>query len=444
MLATDKKEYSILLKLGIPIVVGQLGITIQGVVDTIMLGHYSSNSLAAAGFVNSLFTFASVMVMGFAVGVIPLCGSACGRGDKAACVAVFKNSLATITVVALVAIAALVTLFLNIDILDQPKELIGEMTDYFWFTIPSMMILAWSSVFKSFFDSLTYTKVAMYAILIGNLWNIIMNFMLIYGLCGMPRLGVIGAGIATSTSRLLILMVYVVALFYQKSFRDYCRLLTKTQISWAGIKQLTGMGFPISLQSGFEVGSFSLCSIFVGWMGANDLAANQIMISLTSTIWIVYFGIATATSVRVSNFMGCSEFASIRFTSRCGLKMILCCAVVLNIAFLTCHSFIFSWFTDDMAIVDKLVLLLTPIVLYQFSDALQTNYVNVLRGMGHVRYLMLDSFIAYVIVALPTSYFLGITCDFGIIGIWMTYPIALSVAAILYIWRYRRLMANYQ
>ncbi|MBO5205386.1 MAG: MATE family efflux transporter, partial [Prevotella sp.] len=185
-------EYKYLAKLGLPIVIGQLGVTIQGVIDTIMLGHYDTRALAAAGFVNSLFTLVSVIVMGFSFGIIPLSGSAYGRKDIGECGSVLKNGLFSIFFVSLIGMAVLMAVFANVSILGQPKELEPLIEQYFWWTIPSLMFVGVSSAFKSFFDSITQTKVAMWAILIGNVWNIVWNFLLIFGLCGFPELGIVG------------------------------------------------------------------------------------------------------------------------------------------------------------------------------------------------------------------------------------------------------------
>lgn len=431
-------EYKYLAKLGFPIVIGQLGVTIQGVIDTIMLGHYDTRALAAAGFVNSLFTLVSVIVMGFSFGIIPLSGSAYGRKDIGECGSVLKNGLFSIFFVSLIGMAVLMAVFANVSILGQPKELEPLIEQYFWWTIPSLMFVGVSSAFKSFFDSITQTKVAMWAILIGNVWNIVWNFLLIFGLCRFPELGIVGAAIATLTSRLVILLIYIIGITCKRSYSEYLRAFIRSSISRKSIMRLCGMGLPTSVQSGMEVSSFSICAIFAGWLGTDSQAAHQIMANLAASIWVVYNGVGMAVGVRISNFVGMNNYAGIRHTAMCGLKMILCCALLLNILFYTFHGSIISWFTSDPNIVALFVTLIVPLVLYQFSDAVQTNYVNALRGLGRVRYLMLDSFIAYIIVSLPLSYTFGIACGFGIVGVWMGYPFALTVAAMLYIMRFRK------
>ncbi|MCH5312252.1 MAG: MATE family efflux transporter [Prevotella sp.] len=436
------KEYKYLTKLGLPVVIGQLGIMIQGVIDTIMLGHYSTVALASAGFVNSLFTLVSVIVMGLSFAILPLCGSAYGRNDTAECGRVLKNGLFAVFLFSIVGMAVMMLLFANVHVLKQPEELIPSILKYFWWTIPSMVFVAVSSAFKSFFDSITQTKVAMWAILIGNVWNVIWNFLLIFGLCGFPELGVVGAAIATLTSRFVILLIYVAGLIFHRSFRPYLQAFLQSRLSRTDVVEIFRMGLPTSVQCGLEVSSFSICTIFVGWLGTNAQAAQQIMINLSAIIWVVYNGIGMAVGVRVSNFLGMKNYAGIRHASLCGIKMILCCAVVLNLLFYVFHMQIFAWFTSDGEITLLLVSLIMPIILYQFGDALQTNFVNVLRGLGCVRYLMLDAFIAYMVVSLPLSYTLAIPCGFGLVGIWMGFPFGLSTAAALYIWRYRKAVGS--
>lgn len=435
-------EYKYLAKLGLPIVVGQLGVMIQGVIDTIMLGNYNTQSLAAAGFVNSIFTLVSVMVMGFTFGIIPQCGAAYGRNDIPTCGKVLKAGLISSLFVSLIGTAVMIALFADISLFGQPQELEPLISCYFWWTVPSMIFVGVSSAFKSFFDSITQTKVAMWAILIGNAWNIVWNLLLIYGMCGFPEMGVEGAAIATLTSRLIILLIYVFGLTVKKSFDKYLQAFLRSRICRKDITQLFRMGLPTSIQSGMEISSFSICAIFAGWLGTDSQAAHQIMANISACIWVVYNGVGIAVGVRVSNFVGMDNYPGIRHTVLCGLKMILCCAVMLNILFISFHDTIITWFTSDTHIMELFATMVLPLVLYQFGDALQTNYVNALRGLGRVRYLIQDAFIAYMIVSLPVSYILGIACGFGVAGLWMGFPFGLSTAAILYIKRFRRYSNN--
>lgn len=435
-----QREYSVLLRLGLPIMVGQLGMTVQGLVDTVMMGHYGTSELAAVGFVNSLFLFASVVVMGFAAGVIPLCGAAFGGGHAPQAASVLKNALTVITAVAVIAIVVLAAVFCRLDLLGQPLELHSLMRSYLWWVLPSMFFVAWGSAAKSFFDSLTATRVAMWAILAGNVWNVLWNWLLIFGSCGFPELGVVGAAIATSTSRLLILIIYVAVLLRGKAFAAYRRAWPLVAVSWRGMRRVAGVGSAISVQSGLEVGSFSLCSIFIGWIGAEALAANQVAIAVTTTLWIIYFSLGSATAVRVAGHVGRGDWTAVEASSHCALRMILCSAAVLCLAFVCLWKPVFALFSDDARLLPLLATIVPAVAIYQFSDAIQTHYVNVLRGIGCVRYLMGDAFVAYIIVCLPLSFVLGITFGWGLAGVWDAYPVALTVAAVLYIRRYRRYM----
>ena len=113
-------------------------------------------------------------------------------------------------------------------------------------------------------------------------------------------------------------------------------------------------------------------------------------------------------------------------------------AVILNGLFLIFHDALFAMFTPDKHLIMGLHALILPLVLYQFGDALQTNYLSALRGLGRVKFLIIDAFIAYFIVSLPLSYIFGFTFSFGLPGIWMGFPFALTTAAALYIWRFLR------
>lgn len=434
----NSAEYKYLARLSAPIVVGQLGVTIQGVVDTIMLGQYSTTALAAAGFVNSIFTLASVIVLGFSYGIIPLSGAAYGRGDTKECGNVLKTGVGTTATFSIIAIAILCGLFIRPQIFGQPEELLPQIHNYFWWVIPSLLFVGLGGAFKSFFDSITHTKVAMWAILISNVWNIIWNVFLIYGTCGFPEMGVTGAAIATSTSRLILVLIYIIGMAYFKAFKPYWHAFLKSRMTLKTIEMQCRMGIPTAVQSGLEISAFSLCAVMAGWLGTEAQATHQIMINLATTIWMVYFGIGSAVAIRVSNFVGQGNLASIRNSALCGIKMIMFAAVILNALFLIFHDALFAMFTPDKHLIMGLHALILPLVLYQFGDALQTNYLSALRGLGRVKFLIIDAFIAYFIVSLPLSYIFGFTLSFGLPGIWMGFPFALTTAAALYIWRFLR------
>ena len=177
-------HYHALLKLGIPIVIGQIGVIILGFADTLMIGHHSTPELAAASFVNNMFGLAIIFSTGFSYGLTPIVGSLFGQHKYEAAGQSLKNSIAANTVLAVMVCAVMYLLYLNMHRLGQPEELIPLMRPYFLILLASMPFVLWFNAFKQFTDGITDTRVSMWILLGGNILNIIGNYLLIYGKCG--------------------------------------------------------------------------------------------------------------------------------------------------------------------------------------------------------------------------------------------------------------------
>ena len=171
-----QSHYSALISLGLPIVIGQIGVIILGFADTLMVGHHSTRELAAASFVNNMFTLAIIFSTGFAYGLTPVVGSLFGQGKREEAGNALKNSLAANTVLAVVVCAVMFALYLNIGRLGQPEELLPFMRPYFLVLLASLPFVLWFNGFKQFTDGITDTKVSMWILLGGNLLNIVGNY----------------------------------------------------------------------------------------------------------------------------------------------------------------------------------------------------------------------------------------------------------------------------
>lgn len=202
-------HYHALLKLGIPIVIGQIGVIILGFADTLMIGHHSTPELAAASFVNNMFGLAIIFSTGFSYGLTPIVGSLFGQHKYEAAGQSLKNSIAANTVLAVMVCAVMYLLYLNMHRLGQPEELIPLMRPYFLILLASMPFVLWFNAFKQFTDGITDTRVSMWILLGGNILNIIGNYLLIYGKCGLPELGLNGAGLSTLIARILMVIAYL-------------------------------------------------------------------------------------------------------------------------------------------------------------------------------------------------------------------------------------------
>lgn len=432
------KEYKALIKLGIPITIGQVGLTLQNLADNVMVGRHSTQELAAAGFINNMFVLALLLTMGYSIGAVSQIGSLYAQGEKRRCVEMLKNSLLTDFLQGLLVSLALVGLYFALPGMGQPEELLPLMRPYLVIQICSLPFMVLAGGFRQFTDSINDTSVAMSVMLVGNVWNIVWNWLLIFGNCGMPEMGIEGAAWATFSSRVLILLLTLAVFFIRPKYREYVAHWKTVRINLKDMLLLNRLGWPIAIQMGMEVASFSLVAIFLGWMGTKVLAAHQVMISITNLIFMFYIGISSAVAIRVSNYNGLHNMRGVRHASFAGVEMIYAVGLVLScIAFSLRHQ-ISLLFTDDPKVAIIVAGLVIPLVLYQFGDGTQVTFANALRGLGDVKKLMKYSFIAYIVISLPLSYLMGVILEWQAFGVWMGFPFGLTTAGLLYLRRFMK------
>lgn len=432
------QEYKALVRLGIPITIGQVGITLQNLADNIMVGQHSTEELAAAGFVNNLFILALLLTIGFSTGAMPVIGSLYTQGRKDRIASVLKSSLITDTLQGLLIASVLVGLYFALPYMGQPEELLPLMKPYLVIQLLSLPLMSCSGAFKQFTDSINDTSVAMTTMLIGNVWNIFFNWVLIFGHLGFPEMGIEGAAWATFSSRVVILVLSALIFFYRPKYREYVSEWGKAHANMRDCLLLNRLGWPIAFQMGVETASFALVAIFLGWMGTNTLAAHQVMINMANLIFMFYIGVSTAVSIRVSNYNGLNDMRGVRHAAFAGYEMIAVLGLVLSVVAFSFRHHISVLFTDSEEVATIVATLAIPLVLYQFGDGMQCTFANALRGLGDVKKLMKYSTIAYLIISLPLSYLLGVTLGWGAFGVWMGFPFGLTTAALLYLWRFLR------
>lgn len=436
------KEYKALFKLGMPIMIGHVGLTFQNLADNVMVGQHSTAELAAVGFINSMFLLGFLLTIGFSIGAVSQIGAHYAQGNKSRIVEILKSSVVANAIQGALIIIALVGLYFLLPHLGQPEELLPLMRPYLVIQILSLPFVVVNNAFKQFTDSINDTIVAMTIMLIGNVWNVVGNWLLIFGHCGFPEMGIEGAGWATTSSRIVILILTVSVFFLRPKYKHYVALWHTRKASLKDVLLLNKLGWPIAIQMGLETASFTVVAIFLGWMGTNVLAANQVMLSLTNFIFMFYIGISNAVTIRVSNYNGLRNTLGVRHAAFAGWQMIFMCGVILSIVAFSLRHEISLMFTDNAEVAAIVAVLAYPLVLYQLGDGIQCTFANALRGLGDVNMLIPYSFFAYIVVSLPLSYLLGVTLNWGALGVWMAFPVALSIAAVLYLRRFLNITSH--
>jgi MATE family multidrug resistance protein len=437
LFATYRPHYGALLRLGFPIIVGQLGMIVLGFADTLMVGHHSTVELAAASFVNNLFTLCIIFSTGFSYGLTPVVGECYGKGNYAGAGHALCISLLANTLVALLLTLTMGGVYLCIDRMGQPVELMPLIKPYFLVLLASLLFVMLFNGFKQFTDGITHTKTAMWILLGGNALNILGNYLLIYGKCGLPEMGLLGAGVSTLVSRILMVLVFAGILARARRYRRYRAGFPRAATALALFKRLNALGWPVGLQMGMETASFNFSTILIGWLGVAALASHQIMLTISQFTFMVYYGMGAAVAVRVSNFKGQGDKLNVVRSVYAGFHLILAMAVVLLTVIFSLRGQVGGWFTDSAEVSAVVSSLFIPFLLYQFGDGLQINFANALRGIADVRPMIGMAFVAYFLLSLPAGYFFGFVLDWGTPGVWMAFPFGLTSAGVMFWLRFR-------
>ncbi|MBQ8365997.1 MAG: MATE family efflux transporter [Bacteroidaceae bacterium] len=432
------KHYSTIIRLGTPIVLGQLGNVILGFIDTIMVGQYSGAALSAAGFVNNIFNLGIFAMLGFSYGATPIIGAFYGRKEDDNVGHSFRDSVWANIIFGTIIIMAYSLLYINIGNLNQPEELLPLMRPYFLTLLASLPFVILLNSFKQFTDSVAATKTAMWVIIVGNVTNIVLNYMLIFGTCGFSEMGLTGAGIATMLSRVLMAVLFVLIIAKQRRFSNYKTGFKAHRSKRKDVTKMFKVGTPLAVQMGMETASFSLASLLMGWIGAVELAAFQVMCTTGSLCFLVYYGIAAAACIRISHYRGRGEWEQVKETATASLHIILFVATILSAGIIIFKCQLAAIFTSDTNIQNMFIALLIPMLAYQVSDGIQINYANALRGIAVTKPMSIYAIISYILLALPVSYILGFIFEMGGIGVAYGLPVGLTSAAILYFMRFRK------
>lgn len=442
-LSVYKEHYKDTLRLGVPIMLGQLGIIVVGFADNIMVAHHSTSELAAASFVNNFFNLVFIAGMGFSYGLTPIIGGFYARKKYARAGETLKNSLCINFAVGVLLSLCMLTLLLNIHILKQPEELMPYIIPYYILQLFSVIFAMLFNSFKQFSDGTTDTLTPMWVMLGANVLNIIGNYLLIYGKFGCPELGLTGAGISTLTSRILTCVIFCFLFMRHRRYKVYLEGFRKGTLNRLSLGNLVRLGLPVGFQMGVETGSFSLSVIMMGWLGSIALAAHQVVGVITTLGFMIYYGIAAAVAIRVSAYRGWNNWPEIRHASFAGLHLIMGMAtvvVLLILAFRTTMGYII---TPEKEVVEVVALLAWSVILYQFGDGLQILFANALRGIVDVRYMAYMAFVCHFGLALPIGYLCGFTLGWGAIGIWCGFPVSLTVLGIALWRRFNKLTKKY-
>lgn len=433
-----RQNYKAIIKLGLPILIGQLGMIIVGFADNIMVGQYSTEALASASFVNNVFNVAILACLGFTYGLTPLIGTLFTQKRDDTIGAILRNGLFLNVIFSLLASGIMTILYFSLHRMGQPEELLPLIRPYYLLYLAGLLPISIFNVFAQWAYAINRTKMPMWIILVANVVNIIGNYLLIYGKLGCPELGLTGAGISTLLARVMTMVCIVVVFFCFRRYRSYREGFTRNRISSWHLSHINRTSWPVSLQMTLETGAFSIAAIMAGWLGKIPLASFQVMLIVGTLGFCIYYSVAASVSVLVSNAAGLNDNPKIRRISFAGYHIMLLLATISSIVFVVFGEYLIKAFTDDPAVILTSMSLIFPLVLYQYGDATQINFANALRGTSNVMPMLWIAFVSYVIVGLPATWILAFPLGLGLYGVFLSFSVSLFLAAALFLYFFMR------
>lgn len=428
--------------LAYPVIIGQLGIIMMGVVDSLMVGKLGAAPLAAASLGHHLLIVILVIGFGTSMAVTPLVAISVGAKKYEECGIYFRQSLLVNMVVAFLLMIVIIIGAELIIYFNQPVSVAVQATSYtriLGFSVIPVMLF---QTYKQFIEGLSVMRPAMVITIIANLVNAFTNWVLIYGNLGFPALGLDGAGWATFASRVFMAIALMAFVMRNKFFKQYDVSFYFKSINFPIIKRILSIGLPSGFQYFFEVGAFSTAVVMVGWLGTTQLAAHQIAINLASISFMAVLGISAAGSIRVGNAVGKQDTSE---TRKAGFTAIISGAVIMafaGAAFIIFRDYLPTLYVDDQSVITIASSLLIIAALFQLSDGTQAVGLGILRGLTDVKIPTAITFIAYWLVGLPVGYLLGFTLELGVQGVWYGLLFGLTTSAVLLTLRFNARSKN--
>ena len=435
-------------KLAAPVMLGMLGHTFVSFIDNIMVGQMGTAELAAVSLGNSFMFIAMSIGIGFSTAITPLIAEADSSDNLKQAKATYKSGLFLCTTLGIILFAGVYFSKPLMYLMKQPKEVVELAIPYLDLVAFSLIPLVIFQAIKQFSDGLSMTKYPMYAALIANVINIVLNYLLIFGKFGFPEMGIIGAAYGTLVSRVVMVLYLWLLLRYKERSAEIVRNIKFFVLDVLTIKKIVNIGSLSAMQMLFEVAIFTAAVWLSGLLGKNPQAANQIALNLSSMTFMVATGLSVAAMVRVGNQKGLRDYKELRRIAFSIFLLGVLLAMFFALLFFIFHKSLpmiyvdlsdTTNYIDNMEVVSIASNLLIAAAFFQISDSIQVVFLGALRGMQDVKVPTILTFISYWVIGFPVSYYFGSEEMYGSFGIWLGLLAGLTTASILLFIRFNSL-----
>jgi MATE family multidrug resistance protein len=422
-------------RLSVPVVVVQVGLMLMGVVDTIMVGHLDQRALAAAAIGNIYVFGAIVWGMGLLMVLDPIVSQGVGAGDRAAIARGVQRG-----VVLAVFLTLPLTLFnlpgeWLLGLLHQSPDVIPLAAEFTRATLWGMFPFLLFIVFRQTLQAMEKLAAIVWAIVIANVVNLFLNWVLIYGKFGAPEMGAVGSGLATGISRFFL--AGGLLLFAWKDLKPALLPWRREAFEIAPLLRMLGVGLPIAVTIALEYGAFAIVGLMMGTLGTTQMAAHQIALNLASLTFMVPLGVSGAGAVLVGQAIGRGDPHGMRRAAGAALILGVGFMAATAVAFTLVPTAFARIYSAELQVVALAAALLPLAGLFQVFDGTQAVAVGVLRGAGDTTWPMVINVLGFWLVGVPISWWLGFHTSYGPVGLWWGFVAGLAAVAALLLWRVR-------
>ncbi len=433
------------LKLGLPLIGGQLAQIFIGVTDTIMMGWYGVEELAAVAIGSSYFHLILILGMGFGLAVMPMVAQASATGDEVQVRRVTRMGLW----IALAFAAVVMPLFWYsgalLTLADQTPQIASDAQTYLriggWAIWPGVLLV----VLRSHLSALERPNVVLWAWVGGVILNAGVNWVLIFGNLGAPEMGIAGAAVASVGTHLLILVILMAYATRADGLRQYALLQRFWRPDWEAFGQVFRLGWPIAVTLLLEAGLFMATMIMMGWIGTLELAAHGIALQVISVTFMIHIGLSSAATVRAGRAWSRNDAAGLRQVALAALLLSGVAVAVTIVLFVTLAEPLIGLFVDPSDPLRPQIIaigasLLMVACVFQLADAAQVMALGLLRGVQDTSVPMVYAFICYWVVGVPLAYVLGLPMGLEGEGIWAGLAVGLAGAGVVLVIRFWRII----
>ena len=430
-----------LLGLGLPIIGSHLAQMALHVTDTILLGRYSVNALAAVVIGGTSFFVVFIFGSGFAQAVMPLVASALGRGDGAQVRRDARMGLWLSFGFGLVTYPLFWTSGIWLLWLGQKAEVAALGQDFLriagWGMVPALMVMA----LKGYLSALGRPQMVLWVTLAAVAVNLALAWALIFGHWGFPELGVRGAAIASVIVQIATFVALAGYAGWLPALRQYHLFQRFWRPDWQALRQVFRLGWPIGVTGLAESGLFSACSVMMGWIGTVELAAHGIAMEVAALAFMVHLGLSNAVTVRTGHAEGSGDVQALRDGALVAIALSVGFGLVMVALFLSFPVPILTLFVDPAKpdsdrIITYGSTLLALAALFQLGDAMQVMALGLLRGIRDTKVPMAAAAVSYWLIGIPSSYFLAFKLHMGGVGLWLGLVVGLAAASSTLMWRF--------